>query len=73
MNWSDLNWNDRADQEFDSWSAYCQSKLANLMHCKELARRLRQDRISVYSVHPGIVDTDLIKWVSKTTNSQLKV
>lgn len=58
MNWDDLNWN---GAHFDSWAAYCQSKLANVMHCKELARRLAGERISVYCVHPGIVDTDLIK------------
>ena len=60
MNWNDLNWNNEGSR-FDPWSAYCQSKLANVMHCKALASRLDGEGISVYSVHPGIVDTNLIK------------
>ena len=34
--------------------AYAQSKLANVLHAKELARRLQDSGIVAFSVHPGI-------------------
>ena len=33
--------------------AYCQSKLANVMHAAELARHVDNFGIRVYSLHPG--------------------
>lgn len=42
--------------------AYAQSKLATILWTRELARRLREngnDHVTTYSVHPGIVKTDL--------------
>lgn len=36
MHWDDLQF----EKDFDSTKAYCQSKLANILHAKELARRL---------------------------------
>lgn len=35
--------------------AYCSSKLANVLFAKALAKRLRDDGIAAYSVHPGTV------------------
>ncbi|XP_073033306.1 short-chain dehydrogenase TIC 32, chloroplastic-like [Primulina eburnea] len=52
------------DQEgYNRWLAYGQSKLANLLHANELARRLKEDgvEISVNSVHPGVVTTNLFR------------
>jgi len=31
------------------------------MHAKELARRLEASRVSVYALHPGIVNTELMR------------
>ncbi|KAK9061476.1 hypothetical protein SSX86_018657 [Deinandra increscens subsp. villosa] len=50
----------------DSYSdkkAYGQSKLANLLHANELARRLKEEgaNITVNSVHPGLIMTDLMR------------
>jgi NAD(P)-dependent dehydrogenase (short-subunit alcohol dehydrogenase family) len=44
INFEDLN----SEQSYSAWKAYCQSKLANVLFCKELARRL-QGR--VHAVH----------------------
>lgn len=55
MNWDDINW----EKSYDEWKAYSQSKLANVLHGVELAKRLENTGISVYSLHPGVIDTEL--------------
>eukprot|EP00095_Tigriopus_kingsejongensis_P002339 maker-scaffold868_size86715-snap-gene-0.22 protein:Tk02339 transcript:maker-scaffold868_size86715-snap-gene-0.22-mRNA-1 annotation:"retinol dehydrogenase 12-like isoform x2" len=55
MNWNDLNY----ENTYSSVKAYGQSKLANILHAKELATRLSDTNISVYVLHPGAVDTEL--------------
>eukprot|EP00095_Tigriopus_kingsejongensis_P012076 maker-scaffold60_size442463-snap-gene-2.15 protein:Tk12076 transcript:maker-scaffold60_size442463-snap-gene-2.15-mRNA-1 annotation:"retinol dehydrogenase 13-like" len=60
MHWEDLNWN---RTPYNSLQAYAQSKLANILHAKYLARRLKGSKISVFCLHPGIVDTNLMKHV----------
>ena len=37
INFEDLN----SEQSYSALKAYCQSKLANVLFCKELARRLQ--------------------------------
>ncbi|KAF0292204.1 Retinol dehydrogenase 12 [Amphibalanus amphitrite] len=44
---------------YGDWKAYYQSKLANVLFTRELARRLLGTRVTTYAVHPGIVRTDL--------------
>lgn len=46
---------------YDGWTAYAQSKLANLLHAKGLAKRLEGTGVTAVSVHPGWVRTNLIK------------
>jgi retinol dehydrogenase-12 len=38
---------------------YCVSKLANVLHAKELARRLAGSTVTTYSLHPGGVASDI--------------
>lgn len=49
---------------YDDWSFYGQSKLANLLFAKELARRFAEDddhdRIA-NAVHPGVINTNLAR------------
>ena len=42
---------------YQRWQAYGQSKLANLLFAKHLAKRV--DRLAVGSVHPGVIQTNL--------------
>jgi NAD(P)-dependent dehydrogenase (short-subunit alcohol dehydrogenase family) len=49
MNWEDLNW----EKSYNLYTAYGQSKLANVLHAKELANRLEGTGITVYVLHPG--------------------
>lgn len=48
-------------QPYDGWTAYAQSKLANVLHAKHLATRLQGTGVVAVSVHPGWVRTNLIK------------
>ncbi|XP_053501298.1 dehydrogenase/reductase SDR family member 13 [Ictalurus furcatus] len=50
-----------------SWQffqAYCNSKLCNVLFTHELAKRLKGTNVTCYSVHPGIVKTELSRHVS---------
>ena len=40
-------------------SEYAVSKLANVLHAKELAKRLASRNITTYSLHPGVVASDV--------------
>jgi retinol dehydrogenase-12 len=42
---------------------YCVSKLGNVLHAQELARRLGEDGVTTYSLHPGAVATDVWRHV----------
>ncbi len=46
---------------YNGWAAYAQSKLANVLHARELARRLEGTGVVAVSVHPGWVRTNLIR------------
>ncbi|ROW06160.1 hypothetical protein VMCG_04473 [Cytospora schulzeri] len=43
--------------KYDPWSAYGQSKTANILFSVELARRLKDRGIQAYAVHPGMIMT----------------
>ncbi|KAF7700970.1 dehydrogenase/reductase SDR family member 13-like [Silurus meridionalis] len=50
-----------------SWQffqAYCNSKLCNVLFTHELAKRLKGTNVTCYTVHPGIVKTELSRHVS---------
>jgi NAD(P)-dependent dehydrogenase (short-subunit alcohol dehydrogenase family) len=47
------------DREYSPWAAYGQSKLANLLFAKELARRLANTGKTANAVHPGVIATNL--------------
>lgn len=64
MNFDDLN----STRSYQPFKAYQQSKLANVLFSKELARRLEGVRgpeggdgpaVTTYAVHPGVVKTEL--------------
>ncbi|GJR60329.1 short-chain dehydrogenase TIC 32, chloroplastic-like protein [Tanacetum coccineum] len=51
---------------YDALSAYGQSKLANVLHANELARRLKEDgvKITANSVNPGAIPTNIFRHYS---------
>ncbi|XP_071963063.1 retinol dehydrogenase 12-like [Antedon mediterranea] len=44
--------------------AYRQSKLANIMFTNELARMLKGTNVTCYSLHPGLVSTEICRYLS---------
>ncbi|CAI0414531.1 unnamed protein product [Linum tenue] len=51
------------ESEYFGMRAYGQSKLANILQAKELARRLKEDgvNVTVYSLQPGSIVTNLVR------------
>ena len=47
--------------KYEPWMAYCQTKLANILTTQQLANRLENSGISVFSVHPGTVKTEIFR------------
>lgn len=58
MDWEDLQFERR---KYSTAAAYSQSKLANVLFTKALARRLDGAGVMVNAVHPGVVSTDLMR------------
>jgi WW domain-containing oxidoreductase len=48
-----------AERDYSPWKHYGQSKLANLLFAKELARRLTGTGRTANAVHPGVIKTNL--------------
>lgn len=51
--------------EYEDGKAYGQSKLANLMFIRELAARLEGTGVSAYSCHPGVIVSELDRYMAK--------
>lgn len=58
IDFDDLHFEKR---KYDGWESYAQSKLANVLHAKELASRLAGTGVTAVSVHPGWVRTRLMR------------
>ncbi|MEZ4302013.1 MAG: SDR family oxidoreductase [Polyangiaceae bacterium] len=58
MDWEDLQFERR---KYSATTAYNQSKLANVLFTKALARRLEGTGVTVNAVHPGVVATELAR------------
>merc|ERR1711997_1341434 len=61
INFEDINY----DNDFNTMKAYGISKLANVLHAEELANRLNNTGISVYVLHPGVINTELSRHIHK--------
>ncbi len=55
IDFDDIN----AEESYNPLQVYGQSKLANILFTHELARRLRGTGVTVNSVHPGLVATNI--------------
>lgn len=58
--WGRLNREDlQLEKSYNGWTAYFQSKLANVLFTRELAKRLKGTQVTVNALHPGAVRTEL--------------
>ena len=49
---------------YSAFEAYNQSKLANVLFTRQLAKRLGTDsNIKTFSIHPGLIDTDISRHI----------
>ena len=69
---SDIDWDDPnyATRPYDKFAAYGQSKTANILFTRELDRRFGPGLRS-YAVHPGVIQTDLARHMTKADLAEL--
>jgi len=70
MDWSGLE--RRTTPKRSGFKDYAVTKLMNVLHAKELARRLAGTRVTTYSLHPGAVASNIwralprpVQWIGK--------
>lgn len=59
INKEDLN----SEKSYDRIKAYCQSKLANILFTRHLAKKLDNTGVTVNALHPGVVNTELTRHI----------
>ncbi|XP_061191784.1 retinol dehydrogenase 12-like [Saccostrea echinata] len=69
INFDDIN----SEKDYDSRFAYRQSKLANVLFTRELNRRLEGTNVTANSLHPGLVLTELIRYLPQTVPAYLRI
>eukprot|EP00884_Botryococcus_braunii_P001139 jgi/Botrbrau1/11025/Bobra.101_1s0023.1 len=60
-------------RSYDNWKSYSQSKLANILFARELARRTQGTKIRAFSLHPGNVKTDLQRHTFFSTGTCMSI
>lgn len=68
LNFSDLDFT----RGYDGHAAYADSKLANILHARALAKRLTGTKVTTYALHPGVITTKLLKAGFSMTGASLE-
>jgi len=55
---------DFAKRDYNHWTAYSQSKLANVYHAVGLAKRIAGTGVTANAVHPGVIVTEVFRDVT---------
>ncbi|XP_069007657.1 retinol dehydrogenase 12 [Embiotoca jacksoni] len=72
--WATIQLDDiNSDRTYDDMKAYGQSKLANVLFVHLLAKRLKGTGVSVFSLHPGVVRSDLFRYQNPWFHNGLKI
>jgi len=69
INFEDLMWN----QSYSPYRAYGQSKLANILFSKSLNQKLESSGVKVVSLHPGVIKTELLRYMTEAWYMKLLV
>jgi NAD(P)-dependent dehydrogenase (short-subunit alcohol dehydrogenase family) len=71
---SDIVWDDPnfERREYDKFAAYGQSKTANILFSVELERRLGDRGVHAYAVHPGMIATELGRYMTRDDMAALQ-
>lgn len=68
-----LPWNDLQNLDnYNPGAAYCNSKLANVLFARGLAKRLASDGIVAHAMHPGTVDSNFITHADERTQARIR-
>ncbi|CAF4852655.1 unnamed protein product [Rotaria sp. Silwood1] len=70
IHWDDINLEKKT---YLTFYAYAHSKLANIMFTNELAKRLKGTNITTNSLHPGVVHTELIRYLGGRYENILRI
>ncbi|XP_038553984.1 retinol dehydrogenase 12-like [Micropterus salmoides] len=72
--WGSINLEDlNSEKSYNKNGAYSQSKLANILFTRSLAKRLEGTGVTTYSLHPGVVQTDLWRHLSGSQQVLMKI
>uniref|UniRef100_A0A3B3XJN9 Retinol dehydrogenase 12, like n=1 Tax=Poecilia mexicana TaxID=48701 RepID=A0A3B3XJN9_9TELE len=72
--WGSINLEDiNSEKSYNKNKAYAQSKLANVLFTRSLAKRLEGTGVTTYSLHPGVVQTDLWRHLSAPERFFMKI
>jgi WW domain-containing oxidoreductase len=61
------------ERGYEPWKAYGQSKMANILFTRELARRLGSNGQTANTLHPGVIATNLTRAMPVLPRTVLKV
>jgi len=68
IRWDDIHF---ANGDYDKWIAYGQSKTANALFALELDRRMDEEGVKAFSVHPGTIMTSLMRHIDRAEMTAL--
>jgi NAD(P)-dependent dehydrogenase (short-subunit alcohol dehydrogenase family) len=57
---------------YEKWTAYGQSKTANILFAVELDRRLSAKGVRAFAVHPGVIETELGRHMGEEDRAMLQ-
>lgn len=60
-------------RSYGAWTAYGQSKAANILFAKELNRRLQGTQVEAFSAHPGVIQTNLGRHMNGPAHWGMKI
>jgi NAD(P)-dependent dehydrogenase (short-subunit alcohol dehydrogenase family) len=58
---------------YNQWTAYGQSKTANILFARQLAKRLAGTKKTANAVHPGVISTNLVRNMPAVASVGMKV